>query len=118
MVFSDFGAFVASHPWQVVSTLVAVYALSVAGFLILENRSPQSTFAWLFLLIVFPLGGLLIYVLVGRDRHAFSRERKLTNVLEGTSLAERAAAVMERQPAALAALRECQGDYARLADML
>lgn len=118
MMLGDLGAVVASLSWQVLTTLVAVYALGVAAFLILENRSPQSTFAWLFLLIVFPFGGLLIYVLVGRDRHAFSRERKLTSLLEGTTLAERAAAVIERQPAALAALRERQGDYSRLADML
>jgi cardiolipin synthase len=118
MFSSDLGAFVASLSFEVVSTLAAAYALTVAVFLILENRSPQSTFAWLFLFIVFPFGGVLIYLLVGRDRHAFSRQRRLTNLLEGTTLAERAAAVMAEQPAALAALRERQGDYARLADML
>lgn len=109
----------ASLPWETILTwLVAAYALGVAVFLILENRSPHSTFAWLFLLIAFPLGGLFIYLMVGRDRHAFSRERSLTTLLEGTALAERAAAVMEAQPAALAALHGRQGEYARLADLL
>ena len=57
---------VESVSWTTVLTiLLGAYALAVAAFLILENRSPQSTFAWLFLLLVFPLGGLLIYVMVG-----------------------------------------------------
>ena len=38
--------------WTMVLTaLVSAYALGIAIFLILENRSPQSTFAWLFLLL-------------------------------------------------------------------
>ena len=69
---------VESVSWTTVLTiLLGAYALAVAAFLILENRTPQSTFAWLFLLLVFPLGGLLIYVMLGRNRHAFSRERSL-----------------------------------------
>jgi cardiolipin synthase A/B len=118
MISAELGAYIASLSWQVVSTLTAAYALGVAIFLILENRSPQSTFAWLFLFIVFPFGGVLIYLMVGRDRHVFSRARRLTTLLEGTTLADRAAAVITAQPGALAALRERQGDYARLADML
>lgn len=118
MVWLNPLAYLASLSWEVLSTLAAAYALAVAIFLILENRSPQSTFAWLFLFIVFPVGGVIIYLLVGRNRHAFSRERRLTSLLEGTTLAERAAAVVAEQPAALAALRARQGDYSRLADML
>lgn len=57
-------------------TLLA-YGLVVGVWLILENRSPQSTFAWLFLLLIFPIVGVLVYVFFGRGRHAFSREDKL-----------------------------------------
>ena len=42
----------------VLTTLVGLYAFGVAVFLILDNRSPQSTFAWLFLLLAFPMGRL------------------------------------------------------------
>src|SRR5688500_9939220 len=63
-------------PWMLVlSVLVGAYAVSVGTFLLLENRSPQSTFAWLFLFLVFPIGGLVIYALFGRSRHAFSGGR-------------------------------------------
>jgi cardiolipin synthase len=115
----DLGPIVDGLTWDVVLTaLVGVYALSVAVFLILENRSPQSTFAWLFLLFLFPLGGLVIYALFGRGRHAFSRERFLTNLLQGTTFADRAAAVIAEQPTNLSKLADEHGDYARVANML
>jgi uncharacterized membrane protein len=46
---------------QVLTVLIGVYAAVIAIFLVLENRSPQSTFAWLFLMLGFPIGGLIIY---------------------------------------------------------
>lgn len=98
--------------------IVGLYALAVAVFLILENRSPQSTFAWLFLLLIFPIGGVAIYVLFGRGRHAFSRQKGLTKLLEGTSLARRSSALLAEQPAKLAALEAARGEYARVATML
>jgi cardiolipin synthase len=102
----------------VLSALVGAYALAVAVFLILENRSPQSTFAWLFLLLIFPLGGVVVYIMFGRSRHAFSRGRTLAKLLEGTSLAARSAALVKEQPAKLERLDELCGEYARLAGML
>ena len=113
----DIGQILGAVPWSVaLAILASAYALVVAAFLILENRSPQSTFAWLFLLVVFPVGGLLIYLMFGRSRHAFSGER--TKVLEGTSLAARAARLLADQPDKLAELERICPDYARLARML
>lgn len=106
--------------WNVVVTaVVGLYAFGVAVFLILDNRSPQSTFAWLFLLLLFPAGGLVIYMMFGRGRHAFSRQRTLTSLVQGTALADRSAAVMRVQPAKLADLSAGrQGAAGRLATML
>jgi cardiolipin synthase len=115
----DAGQLLAGISWNsVLTALVGAYALSIAIFLILENRSPQSTFAWLFLLLIFPLGGLVIYVMFGRSRHAFSRERTLWKLLEGSNLAERTARMVADQPRNLADLAETHGPYARLAGML
>ncbi len=97
---------------------LGAYTLSVAVFLLLENRKPQSTFAWLFLLLAFPVGGLLIYYLFGRGHHAFSRERRLTPLIQGSTLARRSRALVDGQPARLAALSATHGEYARLASML
>lgn len=57
--------------------LFIVYLIAVAIFIITENRTPQSTFAWLLLLIGLPLIGLLIYIFLGRGSHAFSQEGDL-----------------------------------------
>lgn len=113
------GSFVDGFSWSVALTLLlGGYALAVAVFLVLENRSPQSTFAWVFLLLIFPGGGLVIYVMFGRGRHAFSRKETLATIYESGPLAERAAKVIANQPAMLRALADSKGDYARLAAML
>ncbi len=59
------------------SVLVALYALTVAAFMVLENRSPQLTFAWLLLFYLVPVVGIFIYFMFGRDHRAFSRQNKL-----------------------------------------
>ena len=104
---------------QVLTVLAGVYAAVIAVFLVLENRSPQSTFAWLFLMLGFPVGGLIIYTLFGRGWKAFSRKNQLHTLIEGTSLVERKAVMVERQPVLLEELsRTSVGEYARLGQML
>ena len=61
----------------VLSWLFAAYALLTGVYIILENRRPQATLAWMLVLLSLPGLGLLVYLLFGRDRKAFSRERKL-----------------------------------------
>ena len=77
--------------FHVLTVLAGVYAAVIAVFLVLENRSPQSTFAWLFLMLGFPVGGLIIYTLFGRGWKAFSRKNQLHTLIEGTALVERKA---------------------------
>jgi cardiolipin synthase len=104
---------------QVLTVVIGVYAGVVAVFLVLENRSPQSTFAWLFLMLGFPIGGLIIYTLFGRGWKAFSRKNQLHTLIEGTSLVERRAVMLERQPVLLDELSKTSvGEYARLGHML
>jgi cardiolipin synthase len=55
----------------------AAYALVTGIYIVLENRRPQATFAWMLLFLVLPGIGLVVYVLFGRDRKAFSRQSKL-----------------------------------------
>lgn len=110
----------ADWSWVHLLTVVAgLYALLTAVFLVRENRSPQSTFAWLFLMLVFPIGGLVVYTLFGRSWKAFSRQNQLRTLMEGTSLADRRTALLERQPGILEALSKSGvGDYGRLGHLL
>jgi cardiolipin synthase len=57
--------------------IVVVYLIGVIVFILLDNRTPQSTFAWLFLMLTFPVAGLFVYVFFGRSYKAFSDEGKL-----------------------------------------
>jgi len=86
---------------------------------VLENRSPQSTFAWLLLLVIFPVGGLVIYGMFGRSWHAFSRGKILTKLLRGSELAERSARLIAVQHEKIEQLGQGpHGVFARLATML
>ena len=99
-------------------TLTCAYVLSVTAFLALQNRSPQSTFAWVLLFVLFPPGALLTYIMFGRGRHAFSREATTAKLLERSTLADRATRVVAAQPGAIAGLVDSQGEFAHLAGML
>lgn len=63
--------------WAVLGWFFTAYALLTGIYIVLENRRPQATFAWMLLFLVLPGIGLLVYVLFGRDRKAFSRTRDL-----------------------------------------
>ena len=78
-----------------------VYVIGVIIFIMLDNRSPQSTFAWLFLMIAFPVVGFFIYILFGRNYKAFSNEAKLARIGKLSSLYEMA----------IKPLRDVQNDY-------
>jgi cardiolipin synthase A/B len=90
----------------------AGYALLTGIFILLENRRPQATFAWMLLFLVLPIIGLVIYALFGRDRKAFSRQRKLARQnLEGTA-APLLKQILARQDAEIGQL-EAQGPVRR-----
>jgi cardiolipin synthase len=111
-------SFAASPAVAIALVLILTYVLGVTGFLALQNRSPQSTFAWVLLFVLAPPVAFVIYVMFGRGRHPFSREATVNKLFEQSTLADRAARVVAGQPAAIARLAETQGDFARLAGML
>ena len=75
-----------------------IYVIAVAVYIISENRTPQSTFAWLLLLIGLPLVGLIIYYFLGRGSHAFSQETKLARQEMGSDLWQDVGPLITRQP--------------------
>jgi cardiolipin synthase len=74
-----------------------VYLVIVAAFIILENRSPQSTFAWLFLFSIFPVIGLIIYLYLGRSWRAFSKEDGLARQEMGSEFMRNLEPIQSRQ---------------------
>jgi cardiolipin synthase len=80
-------------------TVLLVYAVAVAIFIVMENRSPQSTFAWLMLLLALPIVGLVIYHFAGRGWRAFSKEQVLARQELGSELLRDLQPVLARQRA-------------------
>jgi cardiolipin synthase len=66
-----------SNTGSIVTAALTLYALGAVVFLIAENRRPQATLAWMLALIFAPGIGVLIYILFGRGRKAFSKQRRL-----------------------------------------
>lgn len=57
--------------------LFLVYVFASALFIIMENKEPKTTLAWVLLFWILPFVGLLVYAFFGRGHRAFSRERRL-----------------------------------------
>jgi cardiolipin synthase A/B len=66
-----------SNIGTILAASLTLYALVTGVFLISENRRPQATLAWMLAFIFVPGLGVVVYVLFGRHRKAFSKESKL-----------------------------------------
>ncbi|MBD5374689.1 MAG: cardiolipin synthase [Bacteroides sp.] len=56
-------------PW-VYWTLLAAYTgtiLSIVGIILSENRNPLKSLAWITVLLLFPVGGIILYIFFGRS---------------------------------------------------
>lgn len=60
--------------------LFYLYLLGTVIFLLLDNREASSTFAWLFLFFVFPLGGLVLYLMIGRNWRPVKGRKEVQNL--------------------------------------
>lgn len=92
-----------------------VYAFGAAVFIILDNRYPSSTFAWLSLFVLLPLIGVGIYILFGREMRPFSKRSRLARI--GPEMESAIAPLLEpliqRQDMALRRLRT-EGEFSQI----
>ncbi|NJN81559.1 MAG: hypothetical protein HC802_04255 [Caldilineaceae bacterium] len=72
---------------SVLTIVFLLYLISVAIFLIMENRRPQSTYAWLLAFVTVPVIGVIAYIFTGRGWKLFSQERKLAESAIGKEAA-------------------------------
>jgi len=105
--------------FELIIVALTIYAVFVAVFLVLENRSPQSTLAWLPVLLLLPVIGLIIYLCAGRSWHAFSHRKELVKVVGSSNMSGRVRKALQTQPERLERLAELGHlEYTRLATML
>jgi cardiolipin synthase A/B len=86
----------------ILMTLLTIYGLALAVFLISENRPPQATLAWMLAFVFAPGVGALIYFLFGRDRKAFSKQHTLLKQDLEANVVSLLAPILSRQDAAIA----------------
>lgn len=59
-----------------------IYIFFTVIILLLDNRQPAETFAWIFIFILLPVFGFLIYLVVGRNwKRNYDHKRKLPQYL-------------------------------------
>ncbi|MDZ5609979.1 cardiolipin synthase [Bacillus pseudomycoides] len=61
--------------YTIFGTLWPITVIGISFVIFIENRSPQSTLAWLLVLALLPVIGVLLYLLFGRSR--WRREKHL-----------------------------------------
>jgi cardiolipin synthase A/B len=89
----------------ILTVSLSLYALVTTVFLILENRRPQATLAWMLAFFFAPGIGLLIYLLFGRDHKAFSRRSRLLRQDLEAGAVPLLSAMLSREDAEIARLQ-------------
>ena len=103
-----------SHLETILTVSLTLYALVMTVFLISENRRPQATLAWILVFFFAPVIGGLIYIFFGRDRKAFSKQRRLLRQdLEANAL-PLLSPLLSRQDAEIARLESEGGGHRKL----
>ena len=103
-----------NHLDTILTVSLALYALVMTVFLISENRRPQATLAWILVFFFAPVIGGLIYIFFGRDRKAFSKQRRLLRQdLEANAL-PLLSPLLSRQDAEIARLESEGGGHRKL----
>lgn len=72
---------------MIVTVVYGCTILGVAGVILLENRNPLKSLAWLSVLLLLPIFGLLLYLVFGRsirNRRMISRRRRRKLLKEDT----------------------------------
>lgn len=70
-----------TSPWfyWVFLVVYLVTILGIVGVVVSENRNPLKTLAWVTVLLLFPIGGVILYIFFGRsikNTHMISRRNK------------------------------------------
>ena len=82
---------------SILNIALIIYVIFAIGYIIMENRSPQSTFAWSMLLILLPIIGLLIYYFFGRTWKTFAKQNELAKQEVGSDLMQDLEPLLDRQ---------------------
>lgn len=72
-----FAAITFSDVWTIVSFVYTIFVLLTVAVLISERREPVKTLAWIMLITMFPVGGMILFLVFGqnhRKQRTFARK--------------------------------------------
>ena len=81
--------FISEHIFTFLYWLSAIIAIGITVSVVLDNRNPVATFAWIFVLLFIPYIGLLLYFFFGRDtrRRRYIRRKLKARIWQRKKLA-------------------------------
>jgi cardiolipin synthase len=85
--------------------LYYLYLIVTAVFLLLDNREPSATIAWLIVFIVFPVFGFIFYILFGQNRRSTRKAPDCVSQFVDKNLTESLRPLIEQQKEKLENLR-------------
>lgn len=65
--------------YWILTVAYSVTIISIIGIVLSENRNPLKSLAWITVLLMFPIGGIVLYIFFGRsikNQHMISRRNK------------------------------------------
>lgn len=74
-----FSSFQLSWLYWLLTAAYFISVVSIIGVVLSENRNPLKSLAWITVLIMFPIGGIILYIFFGRsikNTHMISRRNK------------------------------------------
>lgn len=74
-----------------------IYMIAASIFIILDNREPSDTFAWILSFLALPVVGLVLYFFFGRNTQILSQQQRLVPQEIGTALTQPLAPLAQRQ---------------------
>lgn len=86
-----------------------IYVILTIVFLLLDNRDTSTTFAWIFVFILFPIFGQILYFLIGRNWRHVDRKQRLTRQYVKQQLVEILLPLIDRQQEYTSQLEEAEG---------
>jgi cardiolipin synthase len=87
----------------------SLYIVILVILLILDNRDPTATMAWIMIFILLPVLGLLVYLLVGRNWKEISKKKKLSRQMVAQHLVKNLSVLMKREKTEIEAMEKKEG---------
>ena len=83
--------------FSVLLILMYIYIFVIILLMLLDNRDAQSTLAWIFIFLLFPVLGVIVYIFIGRNWRRVSKKKRFMNQFISRSLTQNIQHLIRKQ---------------------